>query len=153
MGHGCTLALPVRSPQPEDGRDPFLPAESASPLQFTWLREPSRRQRLFRDQTTDRLEFSLEQDSGHMLLLTGMEVDDWSLETHSLREDDPLSVTQRVQANLEYRREDWNVRIETDSRLWANRDHFYTRCQMEGFEGEEKVFSKTWKEKIKRDFI
>ncbi len=152
-GPNCSLNLPVRRPQSEDGPDPFQPAESAPPLTLTWLREPARKQRLVRNQTDDRLEFTLEEDGGRMLLPTGMEVDDWSLETHALQEGDPLSVRQRVQANLEYKRDEWSVRIETDSRLHADQNHFFVRSQMKGYIGDEQVFSKTWEKKIPRDLM
>ena len=152
-GEGCRLNLPVRTPQPEDGRVEFDPAETAPPMDYTTLRPSRRVQNLTRDQTTDEITFRLEIDSGRVLLPNGMEVDDWSLETHHLREGDPLSSRQKVEAKLEYRRTDWSVRIETVSTMTADETHFYVVNHMKGFEGADQVFEKTWSAKIGRDLL
>lgn len=152
-GAGCRLRLPSRSPQPDDGRITFEPAETAPPLAYETLRPAKRLQTLTRDQATDEIMFRLEIDSGRIRLPNGMEVDDWSLETHSLREGDPLSVRQRVDAVLEYRRGDWGVRIETVSTLNADGTHFQVENHMKAYEGAEQVFEKTWKAKIERDLL
>jgi hypothetical protein len=152
-GVGCRLVLPVRAQQPDDGRIVFDPPESASPLEVETLRVNRRSQTLTRDQATGRLVFMLEQDEGRIRFPNGMEVDDWSLETHTLVEGDPLSVEQRVQARLAYARGVWGVRIETDSRLWCDETHFFVANEMAAFDGEEKVFSKSWEAAILRDHM
>ncbi len=152
-GEGCRLNLPVRAPQADDGKVSFPPPESAAPLEVTILRPSKRVQTLTRDQTNDEINLRLELDSGRVLLPNGMEVDDWSLETHTLREGDPLSVRQRVEARLAYQRGDWGVRIETVSTLAADEAHFFVENHMKAFEGEEQVFGKTWQVQIERDLV
>ena len=152
-GERSRLVLPVRTPQPDDGRIDFPPPESAPPLAVTTLRESKNSQTLTRNQIEDRLILKIEQDEGRVRFPNEMEVDDWSLETHSLREGDPLSVEQRVQARLAYRRRDWVVRIETESRLTCDETHFFVENRMTGFEGDTEVFAKSWTAKIDRDHL
>ena len=152
-GPGCRIRLPVRTPQPNDSHVDFEPAETAPPLPYKVLRPEKRRQSLTRDQTSDEITFRLEIDAGRVLLPNGMEVDDWSVETHSIREDDPLSMTQRVEARLEYRRGDWGVRIETISTMSASETHFHVENHMKAFEGHELVFNKTWRADIERNLV
>lgn len=152
-GADCRLELPVRTAQPEDGLIAFPPAEHAPDLEVEWLREGFRRQVLETDAVAERLTLTIEQDAGRMRLPNGMEVDDWSLETHTIREGDPLSAEVRVQARLGYARGDWSVRIETDSRLWSDAGYFYLLNAMRAFEGEEEVFRKEWEARIARDLM
>ncbi len=152
-GAGCRLTLPVRSPQAGDGHVTFPPAEIAPPLAVTTLRPDSRQQTVTHDQVQDQVIFRLEKDSGRIRIPNGMEVDRWSLETHSLTEGDPLSMEQRVQSRLEYRRADWRVRIETDSYLRADETHFHLSNRLDAFEGDEPVFTRTWTTSIQRDLI
>ncbi len=152
-GAGCRLRLPIRTPQPDDGTLTFPPPESAPPIQAKWLRTASRQQTLTRDQITDTLALTIEQDAGRFRLADGLEVDEWTHETHSIREGDPLSLTQTVRARLAYRRGAWGVRIETESRLAADVTHFYVTNEMLAFEGEMQVFTKSWSAKIERDLL
>jgi hypothetical protein len=152
-GRASRLVLPVRTPQPDDGRIEFDPPVSSPALEVETLRVPHRTQTLTRDQITGQLTFTLEQDEGRDRFPNGMEVDDWSLETHTLVEGDPLSVEQRVQARLGYRRGGWSVRIETDSTLTCDETYFFVVNHMKAFEGEIEVFSKSWNAAIKRDHM
>ena len=45
------------------------------------------------------------------------------------------------------------MRIATDSTLTADADHFYVTCRLDAYEGETRVFARTWDFKIPRDFI
>lgn len=150
-GAGCRLTLPVRAPQETDGKIAFPPPESSPPLPLATLRQPARKQTVTHDHVRAALTLTIEQDDGRVRFPNGMEVDERSTQTHTLREGDPLSMEQRVQNRLEYRREGWRVRLETDSKLTADAEYFYINNLLEGYEGETRVFTKSWTAKIRRD--
>ncbi|MBK6327489.1 MAG: CocE/NonD family hydrolase [Chloroflexi bacterium] len=154
-GTASRLRLPVRAPAKEDeGLRPFPPAEIAPPLSVETLSTGSRRKWVTRDVLTGRVECGLEVDDGRIRFReTGMETAGRSRETTSVVEGDPLSMQNRVQNELAYQRGDWRVRIATDSTLTADADHFYVTCRLDAYEGETRVFARTWDFKIPRDFI
>ncbi len=152
-GAGCHLDLPVRAAQATDGEVVFPEPASARSLPVEQLRPAARRQQWLRDHASGKATFTLEQDAGLVRYPSRMEVDDWSLETQTLTEGDPLSMAQRVQSRLSYRRDDWGVRIETDSRLTAVEGSFYLSHQLDAFEGETRVFTKSWTRAIPRDLV
>jgi hypothetical protein len=99
-------------------------------------------------------EFELIEDNGRIRFPdTGMITEDWGHETLTIRDGDPLSITNRVQRSLVYERDDWCIRIETDSKLTADADNFYVTCLLEGYEGDSRVFAKNQDFTIPRDLI
>jgi putative CocE/NonD family hydrolase len=151
-GAASQLHLPMRTPQAsDDGLPPFGPPEVASPLAIETLRAESRQQVIQRDVITQAVEFKVVSDDGRVRYPTGMAVDSASVETLSIYEDDPLSAVHQVQRTLEYKRDDWQVRLKTDSRLTADATHFYLFNQLDAYEGATPVFSRSWTSKIARD--
>ncbi len=152
-GEDSRLRLPVRTPSPlDEGLRPFPPAEIAPPLPVETLSTGSRRKWVTRDVLTGRVECGLEVDDGRIRLSnTGMETAGRSRETTSVVEGDPLSMENRVQNELAYQRGDWHVRIATDSTLTADVGHFYVTCRLDAYEGETRVFARSWDFKIPRD--
>jgi predicted acyl esterase len=151
-GAASQLHLPTRTPQASDtALPPFGPPEVASPLAVETLRSESRQQVIQRDVMTQAVEFKVVSDDGRVRYPTGMAVDSASVETLSIHEDDPLSAVHRVQRALEYKRDDWQVRLKTDSRLTADATHFYLFNQLDAYEGATIVFSRSWTSKIARD--
>ncbi len=37
--------------------------------------------------------------------------------------------------------------------MWSDRDNFYLEAKLEAFEGDARVFEKTWNETIPRDLV
>jgi hypothetical protein len=60
---------------------------------------------------------------------------------------------QTVAYRLEYKRDDWQTVMETESVLTADAEHFYISNQLDAYEGSEHVFSKTWTKKIARNGV
>ena len=56
-------------------------------------------------------------DEGRLLFRdNGLETDHRSMEVFKVRESDPLSLSQRINSVIVFRRTDWRVRIGTKSR-------------------------------------
>lgn len=65
----------------------------------------------------------------------GLELDDISTHTLTMRDDEPLSLEQTVNFRLEYKRGDWQVMMKTESKLTADATHFYVTNLLEAYEG------------------
>lgn len=153
-GAGSCLRLPVRAPQAGDTElRPFEPPEISAPLPVEVLRSGSKQQTVTRDQLTGLAELKVVTDDGRLRFQDGLEVDDTSVKIFALHEGEPLSAANRVQHRLEYRRGDWQVRIETDSHLTADETHFYVTNHLATYEGSVRVYAKSWDTKIPRDLV
>ena len=154
-GVGCRLRLPVRPPQSADNElRPFPPPELSPPLAVETLRAESRQQFIRRDVAHGVTEMVLKGDNGRIRFSdTGMITEDTGHESLTIHDGNPLSIVNRIQRRLAYGREDWRIRIETDSRLTADATNFYVTCLLEGYEGSSRVFVKSWDFTIPRDLI
>lgn len=152
LGEGCKLVVPERPYHPLDDTLPdFPPAEIAPPEPIETLRHDVRHQTVTREATTGATTYTLHQDSGRIRYQNhGLELDDISTHTLTIRDDDPLSLAQEVRYRLEYQRGDWQVRMETHSKLTADATHFYVSNQLDAYEGSVRVFSQAWHKKIPR---
>jgi putative CocE/NonD family hydrolase len=154
-GEGCRLRLPLRSPQDSDRDLPEFPEpEISTPLALETLRPPRREHAVTRDQVDGWITLEQVNDEGKTRFLdNGLETAYCSTETFRVREGDPLSVDQHFVTVTELQREEWHVRVETDSRMTADARHFHLVNRMDAYEGGVRVFSKTWTKAIPRNHV
>lgn len=112
------------------------------------------------DYSTDEWIASDLQDSGCVKMtdyqeLTGIYHGSWNKNTFKIKPDDPLSATNQALWTYEMGREEdnWNIKMDTQAVLTADKDKFYLEHTLHAFENDEKVFEKTWKFEIDRNFI
>jgi hypothetical protein len=82
-----------------------------------------------------------------------METESTSVEIFTIRDGDPLSAANRVQKTLAYKRGDWQVRVETDSHMTADASHFLVTNHLDAYEGNTRVFTKSWIFHVPRDMV
>ncbi|HEX6198998.1 MAG TPA: CocE/NonD family hydrolase, partial [Thermoanaerobaculia bacterium] len=141
------LTLPVRLPRPEDGAlRPFEPPEQAPTLAHTALRPARFRRTVERDLATDETTQIIEGDGGEFEGAALARVEDIDLELgtqvsrrYSIREHDPLSAKAEVHHTTRLRRRDWQIEIETHTRLTADRHRFRLEAELRAHEGEQLV--------------
>jgi hypothetical protein len=101
-----------------------------------------------------RLEIHDLSDHGHTRLAdTGLEVYSQIEDRYSIVEDDPLSASVSCSGEMGLRRGDWHVQAETYSRMTADAEHFYVTHVLDAYEGQARVFNKTWHAKIPRHLV
>ncbi|MFZ0545431.1 MAG: hypothetical protein WAM60_08330, partial [Candidatus Promineifilaceae bacterium] len=154
-GEGCQLKLLERPFQPSDDTlAPFPPAEIAPPEPIETLRPELRRQTIERDVVNGVTTFTVHQDSGRIRYGNhGLALDDISVHTITICDNDPLSMKQTVTYRLEYKRGEWQVKMETESVLTADASHFYLSNTLDAYEGSTRVFTKAWTKKILRNGV
>jgi hypothetical protein len=154
-GHGCRLRLPIRTPQVADRSLPKFPAaEISPPLALTRVRESRREHTVTFDHVDGWSTLKVLNDEGRIRFLdNGLETDHCSTETFKVREGDPLSSSQHFKTTIEFQRDDWRVRIETDSLMTSDATHFHLSNHMDAYEGDTRVFTKSWSRTVKRENI
>ena len=79
----------------------------------------------------------------------------WSCgrETYTIHPDDPLSARAECHWSDERSRGDWKLRTETYSAMTASKTHWHVTGRLEAFEGDEKILTRKWDQKIKRKLV
>ncbi len=154
-GEGCSLRLPVRTPQSADrSLPPFEPAEISRPLAVATLRAPRRTHTVVHDRVDGWTTLTQVNDEGRTRFLDhGLEMETRSTEIVRVRDGDPLSVHQQIRVITEFQRAGWRTRVETDSVLTADATHFHVSNHMDAYDGDTRVFSKSWVRAIPRDHV
>jgi hypothetical protein len=154
-GSRSQLTLPVRPPQARDKDLASFPQpETSAPLAVNVLRTPSRKRILERDMVEGKHQLINRSDGGCRRFLTsGLEYDDLATDTYSIVEDDPLSAQVRCEHVIKIGRGDWQTRVETSSVMSANAETFYVTNLLDAYEGNTRVFTKTWTFKVPRDLV
>ena len=70
----------------------------------------------------------------------------------SIREGDALSAVGEADYSIALKRGDWQVRTESKTTLTSTADDFLVSASMDAYEGNERVFTRTWSKRIPRRF-
>ena len=155
-GAGCRLELPVRAPRAEDAElAPFAEPEQSAPLEVEVLRSDPTRRTLTRDMATGAHELAFTWDVGgqRRLVADATEMDDTNVTSYRIVEGDPLSASVRVRCSSALAHDGWQARVATDSAMTATATEFVVTHVLEGYEGEERVFARTWTLRFPRDGV
>jgi putative CocE/NonD family hydrolase len=76
-----------------------------------------------------------------------------SSNVHSIVEGEPLSALNRYEREITIARGDWRTRVHTVSTLSSTVNEFQVTNVLEGFEGDARVFAKTWRFSVPRNHV
>ncbi|GAA0530826.1 CocE/NonD family hydrolase [Saccharopolyspora thermophila] len=150
------LILPVRSIREPDElpESPFPEPEGTPPVASTQVRPAEHRWTVSRDLVEYRSELDVVKDLGVV------RIDDIDLEmTRRAREryswvnDDFNSVCGEIDWEMGFRRGTWAVRTRTRTVLRSTPTEFLLHAQLDAYEGENRVRSQNWQERIPRDCV
>ncbi len=154
-GAASYLQLPTRPARAEDAAlPPFLPAEGATPLAVEVLRRESREREVRRDDIRSRVQLTDRKDKGAVRFsASGLEYDVVSTETFTIVEGDPLSAEVRCDWVIKIGRGDWRTRVETTSLMSSDAERFLVTNILHAYEGNARVFAKTWHFSVPRNGV
>ncbi len=156
-GAGCRLVLPARSPLAEEAHlAPFGPPEHSTPVAMEMLRRPSRMRSVQRDVVSGQAQLIDRNDSGRVrFLASGLELDERAESIYSITEGQPLSAAARCDRSiiLERQRDAWHTRIETSSIMTSDARCFRVTNVLDAYQGNTRVFAKTWTFSVPRDLV
>jgi putative CocE/NonD family hydrolase len=154
-GEASFLAIPVRSDTTNGyPKWPFEEPELAPPLEHTLQRQGGgRRLQFFPETGLYELTVDVDQLSARRIAWNGIELKDSGRDIYRIIEGQPLSASVRSERSLGVGRGDWQTRVVTVSVMTSDKDRFVVNNFLEGFEGEVRVFAKTWTHVLPRKYV
>ena len=154
-GSDCRLVLPTRlARQLDEALADFGPAEGAPLLEYEALRPESSSRKVTLDVTGRSLQLVDQVDEGrNRILSNGIVRDSILTNLFSISEDQPLTARVQCSRQIEISRDDWQTRVETLSIMTSDHSHFHLTNILDAYEGEVRVFTKSWTRSIPREFV
>ena len=145
------LLLP-RRPRRDEDAPRFEPPEASPPLDQEELRPPRSERSFSRDLATGvTVQHLFNDDGAYRNREHGLEYASLCRESYSIHPDDPLSAEAVCAWTQTLGRGDWQVRSEAKTKQWADREFFFIKASLEAFEGDERLFTRSWRRKIPRE--
>lgn len=151
-----TLTLPVRPVDEPDEvpSSPFGEPEGTPPLETRQLTPPEERWEVKRDLVGYQAELDIVKDRGTVRFEdTGIEAGRRAHERYTAVADDFTSAAGESTWTMAFRRDDWDVRVVTRTRLSCDETDFFVDATLDAYEADRRVFSRTWNEKVPRDLL
>ncbi|WP_016855238.1 CocE/NonD family hydrolase [Halomonas smyrnensis] len=150
------LMLPVRAPQPEEeaALPAFLEPEGAPPIAKTLIQPTQESWRVIRDLANDQTTLEVINDEGRYRLdAIDLEIAGRVTERYRYSYGSYDSVSGWTEWERTFRRGDWEVRTLTRTLMTSDPDSFRLRATLDAWEGETRIFARTWDETIPRDLV
>lgn len=87
---------------------------------------------------------------GQRVFPDGLVYRESALEQYAIREDDPLSAQARCTWSIGLERDDWHVRIETESIITSTHSHYELRNTVTTYLADEVFFDRIFETRIER---
>jgi predicted acyl esterase len=156
---GSRLLLPVRSPRIEDGHlRPFEEPQSARALEITELHEGTTSKSVSSGASGEvvyRVSSEVAKDGPALTRIedTGIEHGHSAVEEFSITDSEPLSATAEILHDAVFRRDSWSTRVRTRTRMVSDSSDFHLEAELEGFEGDRRIYHRTWSVSVPRDGV
>ncbi|MEL6451947.1 MAG: CocE/NonD family hydrolase [Pseudomonadota bacterium] len=132
----------------------FPPPDAAAPWDIEELRPEAHIRRQETDMTSGTVSLVIEDDFGkvrdrdHGLITGAVARERWDIHP-----DDPLSARGTCHWTDELTRDDITLRTEARCAMWSDATHFHLSAQMDAFENDTRVFTRTLTDTLPRDDI
>ncbi|SET15566.1 hypothetical protein SAMN05216326_11379 [Nitrosomonas marina] len=153
--HNCTLTVPVRPASEIDKALPSLGDPEGAPCCEKKLLEPCRANWLVhRDLAADKSILEIIKDDGQYHIEDiDLAVRSKTLEWYSYQGDDFESVRGETLWDMTFERKNWRVRTVTHTILTSTSTHFRIQAELDAYEGDSRIFSKSWDTRILRRHV
>lgn len=145
------IQLPVLN-GPGDAKVKFGPPESAKATTTKKIiHEPQFRWNVVKDLINNESALEVLKDEGsYYLEEIDLEISDYNEEKYSIRNDEPESAEGETLWEKTLKRGDWEIHTRTRTVLSSDKENFYIHATLDAWEGDKRVFSKNWQERVKR---
>jgi uncharacterized protein len=148
------LHLPVRRPRTEDADVAFAGPENGPGTAITVLQPGEHNWIVYRDLATDTSTLAVINDDGRWRLdEIALEVEDRVRELYVTTADEFTSARGEVETVRGLSRGNWGIRTVTRTSLTSEANSFHLHAQVDGYEGDERVYSRNFSEVIPRDLM
>ncbi|WP_140392752.1 CocE/NonD family hydrolase [Virgibacillus dakarensis] len=154
-GKDTNISLPVRIPQAKDAEyGHFENPETAKVMDKEIIREENRTRHVSHDLVNGIWKLEDFSDEGERKLhANGLQYGSINKNTFTIKENDPLSAKVTCEWELNVGRDDWQTKLKSYSEMTSDETAFYLVNTISAFENEEKIFTKTWRKEIPREFV
>lgn len=152
----CRLILPVRAPRPaeESALVVFAEPEAAPPLAKTLLQPTQETWQVIRDLANDRTTLEVINDEGRYRLDDiDLEIAARVSERYQYAYGSYDSVSGWTEWQRSFKRGDWEVHTLTRTLMTSDADNFRVRATLDAWEGDTRIYARTWDETIPRDLV
>ncbi len=149
------FALPVRPPRDDVDTAITFPGPEGAPAPPTTEVEPTEHTwRVIRDLATDESTLEVVKDEGAIRLDDiDTTVVDRVWEWCTSRGDEWDSPRNEIYSVRGYRRDDWSVETRTRTVVTCTATELHVHAELDAFEGDQRVFSRNWEERVPRDLL
>jgi putative CocE/NonD family hydrolase len=149
------LILPVRQPQQDDAAlAPFAASETAPPPVTTTLRPGRIERSIKRNVASGEVEFAIHRDDGRTRQeATGTVLEFVKAHRYCIRDDDPASAVSEVTVTIKMERGDWRPEVRARCVWRGMREAFLVDTDLDVFDGETRIFCRSWADRIERDLV
>ncbi|PXY00449.1 CocE/NonD family hydrolase [Halomonas sp. LBP4] len=150
------LILPVRAPRPaeEAALPEFAEPEGAPPLAKTLLQPTQETWQVIRDLANDRTTLEVVNDEGRYRLDDiDLEIAARVTERYQYAYGSYDSVSGWTEWQRSFKRGDWEVHTLTRTLMTSDADSFRIRATLDAWEGDTRIYARTWDETVPRDLV
>jgi hypothetical protein len=161
IGRESFFELPIRPPHAIDQQlRPFQAPAGAPPLEAIDIHAGGVQRTIHYDVASDefvyRTMLDLDDQGGPAMTRVepiALEIGHATIEQFRIKPQEPLSASAEIVQKTICRRENWATRVETQTLLSATKEAFHLQANLQAFENDGLVFSKTWDQQIARDML
>ena len=106
-----------------------------------------------RDVATGTVEVINTVNDGHRLLDDGLEYREHERDLYHIAEGSPLSARVECERAFSVGRGEWRVTVRTLSTMSATAGTFQVTNLLDAYEGDDRVFTRTWDAEVPRDHV
>jgi putative CocE/NonD family hydrolase len=149
------LLLPVRQKETKDKElRPFGSAEGAPPVLKTLIQPNRQSWTVIRNLAKDESRLEIINDEGvYRLDDIDLEIAAKVVENYAFTDDHYASLCGETRWVRWFKRGEWEVRTVARTLLTSDTTHFHLRAELDAWEGESRIFSRSWDEHIPRDLV
>lgn len=152
----CRLVLPVRAPRPAE--EAALPAfdepEGAPPMAKTLLQPTQESWQVIRDLANDRTTLEVINDEGRYRIDDiNLEIAARITERYAYSYGNYDSVSGWTEWQRSFKRGNWEVHTLTRTLMTSDAENFRLHATLDAWEGDTRIFARTWDRTIPRDLV
>jgi putative CocE/NonD family hydrolase len=152
-GGASVLDLPVWTDPAEHPPPPHFAVPERAPAPPHELLGGESRRELRRDVATGTAEVITTASSGHRLLDDGLAYREQERDVYRITDGQPLSAIVQCDREFAVSRGDWQVTVKTTSTMSATAAAFAVTNVLDAYEGDRRVFTRTWHAELPRECV
>lgn len=148
------VSLPVRSGRASDAEIQFAEAVTGPSTPRTVLRRGTAERKIEHDVATGETVLTVVRDDGNSIIdAIGVETGFKKVARYRIRPDDPTSAQVKISESYIHAHPGWRTRVDVETTLSSTADHFLIEADLRAYDGDQRIFSRSWNRRVARDLV